>query len=40
LVTPTPVASPAAAVEPTPSAEPKAAEKGKDLDRKINQLFK
>jgi hypothetical protein len=40
LVTPTPVAPPAAAIEPTPSAEPKAAEKGKDLDRKINQLFK
>lgn len=40
LVAPTPVAAPAAAVEPTPSAEPKAAEKGKDLDRKINQLFK
>ena len=40
LVTPTPVAPPAAAIEPTPSAEPKSAEKGKDLDRKINQLFK
>jgi len=30
----------AAAVVPAPSAEPKAAEKGKDLDRKINNLFK
>ena len=40
LVTPTPVAPPAAAVVPAPSAEPKAAEKGKDLDRKINNLFK
>jgi len=37
---PTPATPPAAAVVPTPSAEPKAAEKGKDLDRKINQLFK
>jgi hypothetical protein len=35
-----PVVSPATEVVPTPSAEPKAAEKGKDLDRKINQLFK
>ena len=40
LVPPTPVAPPAAAVVPAPSAEPKAAEKGKDLDRKINNLFK
>jgi hypothetical protein len=35
-----PVVSPATEIVPTPSAEPKAAEKGKDLDRKINQLFK
>jgi hypothetical protein len=40
LVPPAPVAPPVAAVVPTPSAEPKAVEKGKDLDRKINQLFK
>jgi hypothetical protein len=38
---PTPAIAPqAAAVVPAPSAEPKAAEKGKDLDRKINNLFK
>ncbi len=35
-----PVVSPAAEVIPPPSTEPKAAEKGKDLDRKINELFK
>jgi len=35
-----PVVPPAAEVVPPPSPEPKAAEKGKDLDRKINQLFK
>jgi hypothetical protein len=35
------VAAPAApVVEAAPAAEPKAAEKGKDLDRKMNQLFK
>lgn len=34
------IAPQAAVVAPTPTAEPKAAEKGKDLDRKINQLFK
>ena len=35
--TPTPVAP---VVETAPAADPKAAEKGKDLDRKMNQLFK
>ena len=35
-----PVAAPAAEAAPAASAEPKAAEKGKDLDRKMNQLFK
>ena len=35
-----PVVSPATEVVPPASTEPKAAEKGKDLDRKINQLFK
>ena len=35
-----PVVSPATEVVPPPSAEPKSVEKGKDLDRKINQLFK
>ena len=35
-----PAAPSAAVVVPPVSAEPKAAEKGKDLDRKINQLFK
>lgn len=35
---PAPAAAPA--VEATPAVEPQAAEKGKDLDRKINQLFK
>lgn len=40
-VTPSvPAATPAATVVPAPAVEPKAAEKGKDLDRKINQLFK
>lgn len=35
------VAAPAApVVEAAPAAEPKAVEKGKDLDRKMNQLFK
>jgi len=35
------VAAPAAPVaEVAPAADPKAAEKGKDLDRKMNQLFK
>lgn len=41
--TPTPAAVPAAAAPPAeaaPAADPKSAEKGKDLDRKINQLFK
>jgi hypothetical protein len=34
-------AAPAApVVEAAPAADPKAAEKGKDLDRKMNQLFK
>lgn len=33
-------ASPAPVVEAAPAADPKAAEKGKDLDRKLNQLFK
>lgn len=35
-----PVVSPATEVVPPPLAEPKSVEKGKDLDRKINQLFK
>ena len=35
-----PVSAPAAEAAPAASAEPKAAEKGKDLDRKMNQLFK
>lgn len=48
-VTPAPAATPAAAAVPAaaaptaeaaPAADPKSAEKGKDLDRKINQLFK
>ena len=33
-------AAPPAEAAPAPAAEPKAAEKGKDLDRKMNQLFK
>lgn len=39
---PAPVApvAPVTEVAPAPAAEPKAAEKGKDLDRKMNQLFK
>lgn len=37
---PTTVAPAAPVVEAAPAADPKAAEKGKDLDRKINQLFK
>jgi hypothetical protein len=46
VVAPTPapaapaVTAPVAEVAPAPSADPKAAEKGKDLDRKLNQLFK
>ena len=42
VATPAPAAvAPAApVVEAAPAAEPKSAEKGKDLDRKINQLFK
>lgn len=46
VVAPTPapaapaVAAPVAEVAPAPSVDPKAAEKGKDLDRKLNQLFK
>ena len=40
--TPSPagVAPTAPVVEAAPAADPKAAEKGKDLDRKMNQLFK
>ena len=40
--TPAPAAAAPAApvVEAAPAADPKAAEKGKDLDRKMNQLFK
>ena len=37
---PSAVAPAAPVVEPAPAADPKTAEKGKDLDRKINQLFK
>ena len=42
VATPAPAAvAPAApVVEAAPAADPKSAEKGKDLDRKINQLFK
>jgi len=42
-VTPAATTAPAAAApvgEAAPAAEPKAVEKGKDLDRKMNQLFK
>ena len=37
---PAAVAPVAPVVEAAPAADPKAAEKGKDLDRKLNQLFK
>jgi hypothetical protein len=42
VATPAPsaVAPAAPVVEAAPAADPKSAEKGKDLDRKINQLFK
>ena len=42
VVPPPAQVAPAAVVEvvPAPGAEPKAAEKGKDLDRKMNQLFR